>query len=103
MVSFPYKPRRPRVPPEAPEPETPQNADWRLYGAMLRIVFTALFLVAGYAVMISRGAARDLSALFVLVWMILFAAVPRLRDLARRGWSWYWPGLWWWDDGDDES
>ena len=105
MVSFPYKPRRPRVPPEAPEPETPQNSDWRLYGAMLRIAFTALFLVAGYAVTISRGAVRDLAALSALVVAILFATVPRLRDLARRGWSWYRPGLWWRDtlDSDEED
>jgi len=103
MPSFPYKTRRPRVPPEPPEPETPQNSDWRLYAAMLRIGFTALILVAGYAVMVSRGAARDLAAIGFLVFAIVTAAVPRLRDLTRRGWHWYWPGFRWWDDGDDDA
>jgi hypothetical protein len=101
MVSFPYKPRRPRVPPEAPEPETPQNSDWRLYGAMLRIAFTALFLVGARAVLISRGAARDFTAIGLLVLSIVCAAVPQLRALARRGWHWYRPGFWWWDEGGD--
>ena len=115
---FPYKPRAPRVPPEAPNPETPESSDWRLYAVMLRIAFTALMLVAGYAVLISLGATGGLSGLVILVFTILTATVPYLRNTVRRYWywySWYWP---WWrrrgpyvdpfddaggDDGGDDS
>lgn len=106
MRRFPYRPRAPRVPPEAPDPETPQSSDWRLYGIMLRIAFTAFFLVVGYAVLLSLGATGGMSGLVLLVSAILTATVPRLRDTARRGWYWYWP---WWrhdtydDPGDDGS
>jgi hypothetical protein len=93
MRRFPYRPRTPHVPPESPEPETPESSDWRLYAVMLRIVFTAVMLVVGYAVLVSLGATGGLSGLVILVFAIMTAAVPDLRDMARRGWFWYWP--WW--------
>ena len=101
MRSFRYKPRRPHVAPEAPDPETPQSSDWRLYAAMLRIAFTAIIVVATYAVMVSRGATRGIAGIVILALAVVFAAVPDLRDLARRGWYWYWPSYWWWDPMDD--
>ena len=99
---FPYKPRAPRVPPQAPEPDTPQQSDFRLLGHMLRIVITALILVAAYGVSVANGSARGLAGLAILVGGVVCAVVPDLRARAHRAWLWY--GMGWWvpTDEDDE-
>lgn len=80
MPSFPYKKRAPRTPPEAPEPETPQNSDWRLYNAMLRLFFSAAILVALYAAVFARGGARGIGTLVAMVLALLYLVVPDFRS-----------------------
>ena len=96
MGIFPYKPRKPYVEPEAPTPETPQNSDWRLYNAMLRIGFGAAIIVALYTAAFARGRTQGLGGLFSMLLALVYLAAPDFRDRIHGS-----NEPWWMDDGDD--